>query len=127
MKVLFLIPVFFLMIITVHAQRPYTDYECEASYKNDHKVFDIKLDTPQEIELAGWKLEAAVTGVIHGVQVSLSRKLLYMNNSFHKTARRDYSASARTLPVSLIHGLAGKTEVISMTCFPKDDGNKGNF
>ncbi|MCM2348773.1 MAG: hypothetical protein NDI69_02050 [Bacteriovoracaceae bacterium] len=127
MKILFLIPVFLLMIFTVHAKKPFTDYNCEASYKNSTITFELKLSEKKEIELDGWKIYAAMMPKDSGVEVSLSRIILDMNTTYQKVAKRSYSSTARTLPVQLIHGLAGRTDIFNMICFPKSDTSKDSF
>lgn len=120
MKVLFLVPVFLLIILTAQAKRSSTEYTCEISHSYSQTTFDLRPSERKEIEIAGWKVYPMLTQKGSLMEVSLSRIVTVLDASYRKEARRQYPLSTKTLPVELIHSFGGRTDVFNMVCFAKN-------
>lgn len=120
MKVLFLVPVFLLIILTAQAKRSSTEFSCEISHSYSQTTFDLKLSERKEIEVAGWKVYPMLIRKGPLMEVSLSRVVTVLDASYRKEARRQYPLNTRTLPVELIHTFGGRTDVFNMVCYAKN-------
>lgn len=120
MKVLFLIAVFIPFILTVHAQRNFSQYTCEVSHKHSSNTFYLKLSEIKEVEVGGWKVLAGIKRVGDLMEVTLSRIVTVMDASYKKEAKRTYPLNTRSLPVKLEHTFGGKTDLFEMNCYPRD-------
>lgn len=120
MRVLFLFAVSIFFIVTVHAQRSFSQYTCEVSHKHSSEAFYINAGSRREVEVGGWKVLAMVRRVDQEMEVSLSRVVNIMDATYEKVAKRRYPLTARTLPVELQHSFGGRLDVFNMTCYPRD-------
>lgn len=120
MRVLFLISVFIPLIMTVHAQRSFSQYTCEVSYKHSQNTFYLNVGARSEVEVGGWKVIASIRRVDQEMEVSLSRAVNIMDATYEKVARKKYPLNARLLPVELRHSFGGKLDIFNMTCYPRD-------
>lgn len=120
MKVLFLILTFAFMILSVQAQRSFSQYTCSVSHKQSETAFYLNLGETREVEVGGWKITSGVKKEDNQIIVSLSRTINVMDASYKKDATRSYPLNARTLPVELEHTFGGVTDLFNMVCYPRD-------
>jgi hypothetical protein len=120
MKVLFLIITFVSLILTVHAQRSFSQYTCSVSHKHSETAFYLELGESREVEVGGWKINSGIKREDNQVVVSLSRTVNVMDATYTKDATRSYPLNARTLPVVLEHMFGGVTDIFNMVCYPRD-------
>lgn len=119
MRVLFLIAAFIPMILTVHAQRSFSQYTCQVSHKHSEDAFYLNAGEKREVEVGGWKVLASIKRIDQEMEVSLGRVVNIMDATYEKLARRKYPLSARTLPVTLEHSFGGRIDVFNMICYPR--------
>lgn len=120
MRAIFLIITFFSLILTVQAQRSFTEYTCQVSHKHHETAFYLPVNQTKEIEVGGWKIFASVKRIQNLMEVSLRRVVTVMDATYQKDARRTYPLNARTLAVDLEHDFGGRTDLFSMVCYPRD-------
>ncbi len=120
MRVLFLIAAFIPFVLTVHAQRNFSQYICQLKYKHSEKAFYLSVPERKEVEIGGWKVQAALRKNRNEITVSLRRVINVMDASYQKEENRSYPTTARNLAVELEHDFGGKTDLFEMTCYPRD-------
>ena len=120
MRILFLAFVFLPFILTVHAQRSFSQYMCQVTYKQSETAFYLMVSEKKQIEVGGWKLNAQIERLVNLMEVSLERKVDIMDASYERKAKRSYPLNARSLPVQLEHTFGGVTDIFNMTCTPRD-------
>lgn len=120
MRILFLIAAFIPFVITVHAQRSFTNYICQLKHKDQEKAFYLSVPERKEVEISGWKIHAGLRRDRDTITVSLRRVVNIMDASYQKEEKKSYPITARDLPVELEHVFGGKTDVFKMTCYPRD-------
>ena len=108
------------MILTVKAQRSFSQYSCEVVHQYSQTAFYLNLSESREVEIGTWKIMAGINRLNQGVEVSLKRIVKLMDATYQKEEKRIYPLTARTLPVSLEHSFGGKTDVFNMICYPRD-------
>lgn len=120
MRAFFLVVTFFSLILTVQAQRSFSEYTCQVSHKHSETAFYLPVNKTKEVEVGGWKIFAAVKRIDNLMEISLRRVVTIMDATYQKDARRTYPLNARTLAVYLEHDFGGRTDVFRMVCFPRD-------
>lgn len=120
MKVLFLLLAFVPFILTVQAQRQFSQYTCQVQHKHSQVAFYLNVDESKEIEIGGWKILAGLKRIENFMEVSLERSVEVMDATYQKVARRTYPLNARRLPVDLTHSFGGRTDLFTMVCMPRD-------
>lgn len=120
MRVLFLLFCSIPMILTVHAQRPFTQYMCQVSHKHSETAFYVTVGEPREVEVGGWKVTALVQRAQDSMEVSLRRIVNIMDATYERESRMIYSVNAKVLPIQLTHDFAGKSDTFNMTCYPRE-------
>lgn len=120
MKLLFLVLTFFLLILSVKAERPGQQYTCQVSHKHYQTAFYLEMPEKKQFTLGPWELEAEVNETQNGIIVSLKRIVTILDATYEKAASEVYSKSTRLLPVTLEHPFGGKVDVFNMLCYQRD-------
>lgn len=120
MRVLFLVAAFIPFILTVQAQRNFSNYICQLSHKHHDKAFYMTVPERKVIDIGGWKVHAGIRRDRDQITVSLRRVVNVMDASYQREATKSYPITTRELPVKLEHDFGGKTDVFEMRCFPRD-------
>jgi hypothetical protein len=120
MKMLFLFITFFSLMLTVHAQRQFLQYTCQAAHKHSETAFYLKLNNSKEVEVGGWKVRAGLKRKDNMVEISLSRVINVMDATYRKEEKKLYPLNGRVLPVELEHSFGGRSDIFNLTCYPRD-------
>lgn len=119
MKLLFLLFAFFL-ILTVHAQREFTEYSCMMTHENESTPFYLNLGSRRRVEVADQKVYASLQRKGTNVEISLTRTLVDANNSNSRTERREFPMNSRKLLVELRHLVGTEEAHFMLECSPRD-------
>lgn len=120
MRVLFLIAAFIPFILTVQAQKNFTNYICQLSHKHHQKAFYMSVPQRKVVDIGGWKIHAGLRRDRDHIIVSLRRVVNIMDANYQKEATRSYPVISRELSVTLEHDFGGKKDFFQMKCFPRD-------
>ena len=120
MKVLFLMTVFISFIFTVQAQRTFSQYICQLSYKHSEKAFYLSMGESKKVNVGGWNVYAGLSKKDHEITVSLRRVISIMDATYQKEEQQRYPPDERKLLVELEHQFGGRTDIFKMACYPRD-------
>ena len=120
MRVLFLITAFIPFILTVQAQKNFSQYLCAVKHKHSKNTFYLNVPSIKEVEVGGWKVYAGIRRDGDEMTVSLRRVVNVMDANYQREAKRTYPLTTKKLQVELEHDFGGRTDEFEMSCSPRD-------
>ena len=120
MRVLFLIAAFVPFILTVEAQKNFSQFVCSLKHKHSEKAFYLSVPGQKVVDIGGWKIHAGLRRDGDELTVSLKRVINVMDANYQREAKRTYPLTEKSLDVELEHDFGGRTDVFEMSCYPRD-------